>query len=358
MIAEPLVEVRCAVCAGEEHAVVCPAAEVRAQMQYLERFHRRRLCPGPNGRPPREALVDRAHFTQDYATDIVACRGCGLVFRNPRPTTQAITGSYEHDHYGPERLAALFQSQRELYRRRARRLGHWLGTSQPVRIVEVGSFVGGFLAAGAEHGWEMLGVDLGEEVVAFCHEKGLRVFLGTLAEAPLAPASVDAIAIWNTFDQLPDPEPTLVAARRALRPGGILALRVPNGDCFRLLTRWEPRLPRVLRGWLHSAMAWNNLLAFPYLHGYSIVTLDGLLSRHTLARVAAAPDTLLPLADAQTRPWAAWEERATKALWRLALRALEICRKPAAGALAAAPWLDAYYRPRRYSWRLPATRSK
>jgi SAM-dependent methyltransferase len=147
---------------------------------------------------------------------------------------------------------------------------------------------------------------------------------------------VDAVAIWNTFDQMPEPEPVLAAARRCLRPGGVLALRVPNGDCFRLLSGASRRLPRPLAGWLRAAMAWNNLLAFPYLYGYSLRTLDRLLSRHGMARVAASPDILPRLADDHTKTWAAWEERALKLLFRLA--AFPPRR------LSLAPWLDVYYR--------------
>src|SRR4051794_7819 len=118
MIAEPLVAVRCTVCGGNAHDAVCTAEEVRAQLQYLRSFHRRRLRPGA----PPEALADRAEFTQGYATDIVACRNCGLVFRDPRPTDEAIARAYGGDRYGRERLEALFDAQWELYRPKARSL--------------------------------------------------------------------------------------------------------------------------------------------------------------------------------------------------------------------------------------------
>src|SRR5205823_4507178 len=111
-------------------------------------------------------------------------------------------------------------------------------------------------------------------------------------DATLEAGSVECVAIWNTFDQLPEPEPTLAAARRLLRPNGLLAVRIPNGRCFRTLTAWERRLGSPLRGWLHAAMAWNNLMAFPYLYGYSLRTLDRLLARYGFTRTTAQPDTL------------------------------------------------------------------
>ncbi|MGV3724712.1 MAG: class I SAM-dependent methyltransferase, partial [Actinomycetota bacterium] len=206
MIAEPLIEVRCTVCGGDEHRTVCSSREVRAHHAYLRRFHLRRMR-----RPSEEALADRADFTQDYATNVVACRRCGLVFRSPRPPAAAIERAYSQDHYGHRRLSALFQAQVELYRPKARSLARCLAEGS--RVVEVGSFVGGFLAAGQEQGWRVLGVDPGEEVDTFCAERGLPVFRGALPELlkhphrDWSPGSVDCVAIWNAFDQLPDPEP-------------------------------------------------------------------------------------------------------------------------------------------------------
>src|SRR5205823_13883076 len=107
--------VRCPVCSGEESSEICDRDEVRAHLEYLRWFHRRRL------RLPRdEELAERAGFTQDYATNIVACDSCGLVFRNPRPRAEAVTRAYAQDRYGFRRLAELFEPQLELYRAKAR----------------------------------------------------------------------------------------------------------------------------------------------------------------------------------------------------------------------------------------------
>jgi SAM-dependent methyltransferase len=336
MFAESLVAVRCAVCGSARHEIVCSASEIRAQIGYLRWFHRRRL----RGDAPASALADRAEFTQDYATDLVACTGCELLYRSPRPSDEAIRQAYALDRYGQERLESLFQSQLAFFRPRARALARWLPPG--ARVVEVGSFVGGFLAAGRERGWAMLGVDPGQEVDEFSRQRGLDVFRGMLSEAPLGPGEVDCVAVWNTFDQLPDPEPTLEAARRLLRPGGLLALRVPNGECYRRSLPWMRRLSSPLAGWLRAALAWNNLLAFPYVNGYTVECLDRLLVRHRLERISVRPDTLPRLSDAQSKRWAVGEEIALKWFGRLVARldaALPESR------LSLAPWFEAYYRP-------------
>jgi SAM-dependent methyltransferase len=341
MVAEALVAARCIVCSDAGSAVICRAVEVRAHMEYLLQFHGRRLHPGPGDGLLRSALADRARFTQDYATDIVGCKECGSVFRSPRPPDAAILRAYIEDRYGHRRLAALFEGQRALQRRKARYLRRWLPTGRRLRVVEVGSFVGGFLAAGMEQGWETLGVDPGREVNQFCGERGLPVFPGTLPEARFPAGSVDCVAIWNTLDQMPDPGPTLAAARRLLRPGGILAVRVPNGNCFRLLAAGLRHLTGPWNRWLRTLMAWNNLLAFPYLHGYSVRALGRLLAGHGFEQIAVCPDTLVRLSDGQTAAWAAWEERALKSVCRLAAGIEALLPD---STMATAPWFDAYYR--------------
>jgi SAM-dependent methyltransferase len=308
-------------------------------LAYLRAFHRRRLRPAERD-SLSAALTERAEFTQDYATDIVACTDCGLVFRDPRPDASAIMHAYEHDRYGEERLRALFDSQVELFRPKARYLRRWLGSGPEIFVVELGSFVGGFLAAGRECGWRITGIDPGEEVAAFCEQQGLQVLRET-AEATLLPAaSVHCVAIWNTFDQLADPDATLRSVQRLLRPGGILTVRVPNGESFRRAVDWQRRLPRPFGGVVRAGMAWNNLLAFPYLDGYSPRTLNRLLARYGMRRLAVHPDVLTRLADAHTKTWAAWEERALKRAWQTAAR-LDATRPGCSGTVA--PWFDAYY---------------
>src|SRR6185503_21215092 len=73
----------------------------------------------------------------------------------------------------------------------------------------------------------------------------------------------DAVAIWNTFDQLPDPRAAARAAARLLRPEGALALRVPNGECY---ARLRPDLfssSALRRRRALYTLAVNNLLTFP-----------------------------------------------------------------------------------------------
>ena len=332
------VRTACLLCGSSESDEVCSAAEVAGQRRFLRRFHlvRRR-------HDRRAELADRADFTQDNVTAIVACRVCGFVYRKTRPTAGAATQTYADDQYGEAQLEREYANQRRWANRKVRTLARWLAPAPGLApfVVEVGSFVGGFLAAGQERGWTMLGVDPGKEVASFCARKGLRVQLGTLAEAQLPAASVDAVTIWNTFDQLPNPDTTLAAARRILKPEGVVVIRIPNGLAFRHAYARHRHAPRPIKACIAAAMAWNNLLGFPYIYGYQPQTLDALLGRHGFRRLALYPDQLMEIADAGSTLYARWEERVIKMAGRLAAGVERLFG--GTGAFSS-PWLDLYYR--------------
>src|SRR5690606_32201312 len=126
-------------------------------------------------------------------------------------------------------LESLFDNQRRACRSQARRLTRTLGRAGSG--VELGSYVGAFLDAARAEGWRFRGLDINERVVAFAREHGLDATLGDITSLDDA-TRYDAIAIWNTFEQLPDLRDAVCRAHSALRDGGLLALRVPNGGFY------------------------------------------------------------------------------------------------------------------------------
>lgn len=337
----PHADCACLICGSRRVRRLCSAGELADRQESLRRFHERRLRRLPDGSVPRRALADRVEFTQDYATDIVRCVPCGLVYRSPRPEAGAVARAYRSDRYGEDYLEQALRSRLPWARRKAAALAPFLPLARPPRVVEVGSFVGAFLTAAGERGWDAVGIDPGEEVVGFCRAHRLSVFRGTLPEFPVDPHTMDAVVIWNTFDQLPDPRPTLHAAARLLRPGGVLVLRLPNGAYFERASGGLRRAGTAGSAWLLRALAWNNLLTFPYLYGYTLRTADRLAGEFDFARMRYAPDTLVGMSNVDTARWAAAEERVCK-WWCRAGAVLE--RMWPGDRAALAPWLDLYYR--------------
>ena len=311
---------RCAICRSAESKEVAGPDDIRREAELLWQFHMRRL----SARTPPDRLVDRVAFSQEFPWRVVRCMECGLVYRNPAERRELLHDTYAGDAPPRDVMAALREAQRPAYRAQAFRLTSVVGRRGSG--LEVGSYVGAFLAAARESGWQFEGLDVNAQVNAFVREHNHTVHDGEL-EQFRPDRTFDAVAIWNTFDQVADPGATARAALRLLRPDGVLAIRVPNGDCY---ASWRPRLEarsRVARSVAVAVLAHNNLLTFPYRFGFSPQSLTRLVQDHGFRVERVVKDALVNTADEWTRPWARIEERVIKPLLR-----------------AVAPWFELYAR--------------
>ncbi|HSC55801.1 MAG TPA: class I SAM-dependent methyltransferase [Nitrospira sp.] len=335
---QPRVLVGCRLCGSTHSRLICSAEDIAAQHRFLKSFYRTRWS-----RQDAATATDRLQFTHDYSTAIVACVDCGLLYRNPRPPAEAVTKAYATERYDEAYLLAELATQRRWARTKMPLLARYLAkrpTRWRPRVLEVGSFAGGFLMEGQQQGWDMVGVDPGRDVAAFCRARGLAIFEGTLDETRFMPGSFDAVVVWNTFDQMPDPRPLLEQAVRLLRNGGVLILRVPNGACFAWMLKIRSYAPRGLRRVIDAAMACNNLLTFPYLYGYSLRQLKGLTHPYGFRLTACLPDQVVATPPGHLAWWALLEERIVRGLFR-AIAAL--WPDDRSEQLRSAPWLDCVF---------------
>jgi hypothetical protein len=318
---------RCAVCGEADARQLASPDEIRAEVEALWAFHSVRLRP----ETPSAQLMDRVAFSQHAPLRLVRCTGCGLVYRNPIERATELTAAYTEASPTVDRMRDLHETQRASYAAQARRLTEVFGRRGSG--IEVGSYVGAFLAAARECGWQFAGVDVNECANAFTRSLGFRVDDGPL-ESLDGDRRVDVVAIWNCLDQLADPAATIRAARAHLSAGGMLAVRVPNGACYAAVRRLlaTPLAP-LAREWL----AQNNLLGFPYRFGFTPPSLGRLVERLGFQVERVVGDVLLPLADEWTRPWARLEERMVKRAGMVAARASR-------GDRSLAPWFELYAR--------------
>lgn len=317
----------CVACGQSDTDELATAEEMRAEVEVLWEFHTRRLQPDI----PSDHLMDRVAFSQHAPLRVVRCRQCGLVYRNPIERATELAAIYEEEGPAPDVLRALHETQRASYAAQADRLGTIFGRTG--RGIEVGSYVGAFLAASREAGWQFTGVDVNASANRFTRSLGFEVHDGAL-ESLDAGVSADVVAIWNCLDQLADPAGTLAATRRHLAPGGMVAIRVPNGGCYAAMRPLlDGPMSAVAREWL----AHNNLLGFPYRYGFTPGAATRLLERLGFCVEHVEGDTLVPIADRWTRPWAAVEERVVKG-------AIGALSGVGGDDLPLAPWFEIYAR--------------
>jgi 2-polyprenyl-3-methyl-5-hydroxy-6-metoxy-1,4-benzoquinol methylase len=315
---------RCAVCGSADARELASADDVRLEVEALWEFHTRRLRPDT----PPSHLMDRAAFSQHAPLRLVRCTTCGLVYRNPVERARELESSYEDESPTTERMQALHATQRASYVEQATRLTRAFGRRGSG--IEVGSYVGAFLAAARDARWRFSGVDVNACANQFTRSLGFEVHDGTL-ESLDASRRADVVAIWNCLDQVADPAAAIRAARTHLAPGGMLAVRVPNGACYAAM---RPLLRGPLAPLARQWLAQNNLLGFPYRFGFTPSSLGRLVERLGFRVEHVAGDVLVPVADRWTRRWAAVEERVAKAVMGRIARVMP----------ERAPWIEVYAR--------------
>src|SRR4029079_19793063 len=96
-------------------------------------------------------------------------------------------------------LRALHDTQRPAYDAQAARLTEIFGRRGTG--LELGIYVGAFLPAARDAGWQFAGVDVNAQTNDFTRALGFQVDDGTI-ESLDGERRVDVVAIWNCLDQL------------------------------------------------------------------------------------------------------------------------------------------------------------
>jgi SAM-dependent methyltransferase len=316
---------RCIVCGHADARVVADAEQMRDEVEALWEYHEKRLKP----EIPTQRLMDRVAFSEPPPLRLVQCCDCGLLYRNPVERAEELTEIYARTTPTPDVLRSLHETQIPAVRSQARELRQTLGRGGSG--LEVGSYVGAFLVAARDEGLSIEGLDINAEVNEFTRSLGLVVHDGELST--FAPdRRFDAVAIWNTFDQLPDPRGAVNAARKLLTPGGILAVRVPNGEFYARARDEMVNGSAVTRVAARAMLAQNNLLTFPYRWGFTPTSIARLMEELGFAVDHFRGDVLVPIADEWTKIWARIEETLVKRV---------IGAAAALGGISS-PWFEVY----------------
>lgn len=165
---------------------------------------------------------------------VVDCEPCGFAHLDPLPAPDELRATYRRHYYEsvkPDYLA------KEASEASFWRLEHEdkldtlaaLRGGAAGRLLDIGCSGGFFLAHANARGWNVLGVEPSEQAAAHARALGVPVverFLDELDWSVLG--QFDAVHLKLVLEHLPDPAGVLADARRALRPGGLLCVQVPN----------------------------------------------------------------------------------------------------------------------------------
>jgi SAM-dependent methyltransferase len=211
--------------------------------------------------------------------NLVECDACSLHFIDPRPTKEAIGAFYPADY--PAHTSAPTAPKR--WHRRVSARGApplrwwerpWIQMRQDVswyrfpqwhgegRVLDVGCGNGSrYLDVLRALGWTTFGVEPSPAAVASAVAKGHQAVVGTAEDLHVPAQSMDVVTIWHVLEHTHSPRLALESCFRALRPGGVLSLCVPN---------YASLQATVLRGFWWSSDAPRHLFQFtrPTLRRY------------------------------------------------------------------------------------------
>ena len=171
------------------------------------------------------------------------CASCGFRRKDHLPSADEEERLYEDDYYNARGLQVGMQSQstwmRELIQDRVSKLTELNGG--PGRLLDVGAGTGLFIEASLSIGWSATGVDTSAAAVAIAKRiTRADVIRGGIEDVKAG--GFDAVTLWDVLEHLPDPRSSLLKVRELLRPGGLVAISLPNvgGLKARILgTRWR-----------------------------------------------------------------------------------------------------------------------
>lgn len=164
------------------------------------------------------------------------CRQCGLVRTEPVLSGSEMMQYYSLSYYGAGKVKFTGPAEgitKFFNHSRARTvLSHVRGSpemssSKPAKVLDIGCGRGNLLMSLKHLGCECHGVER-EEFPKDGLPQDIMFHTGELNNIAFDGNSFDAVIIWHVLEHVEDPVAMIGEASRILRPGGLLAIAVPN----------------------------------------------------------------------------------------------------------------------------------
>lgn len=180
------------------------------------------------------------------------CRSCSLIFVHPAPSAADLERFYSSPRYYElvETERELPDGTRERPEWKSKFYDSFLAEMAAAgcaggRLLDVGCGWGLFMERAKARGFAVSGIELSPQPAEYVRSRlGLEVSGEGLEKEP--PASFDAVTMMDVLEHVTSPREFAAQALRALKPGGWLAVNVPNALGF--TNEIVPKLISRLRG--------------------------------------------------------------------------------------------------------------
>lgn len=233
-----------------------------------------------------------ASYARRMALPHLRCRSCGLIVRHPLPSGDVDETWYQGGYYSEGETYPDWEGDPNLQVLLANRLRRIEALCvHPGRILDVGCGLGHFLKLARAAGWKVIGTEISAAAVERSRcIAGVEVFHGRLEQAGFPSGAFDAVCFWDVLEHLREPRRALREAHRLLRPGGLLAVSMPNASGLRARlerTRWRYFRPEFGHLMHYGPATLSRLLSNG---GFRVTVIDteGIFNLAALTRSAPA----------------------------------------------------------------------
>lgn len=203
----------------EQEQIACPLCGVESERLHIE--------------------VRDTMFGHPGTYRVVECESCTLRYVNPRPTNAALARHYPSDYLCYTNFDndhwllrwAFKRMQDGQARRRLRQIESATGRLKAgLHVLDVGCGRGELLARlKRDRKCEVTGLDINPDVLAILREElGIDAVEGRLQDVDFAYGSFDLVTMTEYLEHEPQPDQVIERASRLLKPGGHIAVEVPD----------------------------------------------------------------------------------------------------------------------------------
>jgi SAM-dependent methyltransferase len=187
-------------------------------------------CDGPLSPEPAVVARDRMHEIAG-SWPVHECLSCGSGTTLPLAREAELAAFYPLQ-YAPFDVprGALAEAMALLQRGRDHRfpLSELAAGGGSRTLLDVGCGRGDLAASWIGAGWRVLGIEPSPQAAETALRRGAEIVGATLSTVSLAPQSMDAVVFRHSLEHMTEPRSDLQRVWDALRPGGRLAVIVPN----------------------------------------------------------------------------------------------------------------------------------
>ncbi|MGI4843164.1 MAG: class I SAM-dependent methyltransferase [Janthinobacterium lividum] len=163
-----------------------------------------------------------------YEYELAQCEHCGLAFQAQVPAPALLEEIYDHWLPATEREAVAARWGRDDYRYLAEQvqfmLDHFRVRPGSIKALDFGFGWAEWAKMASAYGVEVCGAELSQVRIDYARSVGIPVVDG----AALPQGEFHFINTEQVFEHLLEPGDTLATLARALRPGGLVKVSVPN----------------------------------------------------------------------------------------------------------------------------------